>query len=161
MKSRGLGDVYKRQHRMAAWANDVCGASLWPKPELHASNVLFFMVAKRMISALQCTPDLDVSDARAMILFLLWLQSDSYTAEEQQRVALCMLRFGLHSAIRQCILTFPKEATEECVALLLRPLVLFPEPTTEFTEKLDESLSLIHISEPTRLHKVSRMPSSA
>ena len=77
-------------HRMAAWANDVCGASLWPKPELHASNVLFFMVAKRMISALQCTPDLDVSDARAMILFLLWLQSDSYTAEEQQRAALCM-----------------------------------------------------------------------
>ena len=100
-------------HRMAAWANDVCGASLWTKPELHACNVLFFMVARRMIFALQYTPDLDVSDARAMILFLLWLQSDSYTTEEQRRAALYMLRFGLHSAIRQCILTFPKEATEE------------------------------------------------
>ena len=128
-------------HRMAAWANDVCGASLWTKPELHACNVLFFMVARRMIFALQYTPDLDVSDARAMILFLLWLQSDSYTTEEQRRAALYMLRFGLHSAIRQCILTFPKEATEECVALSLRPLVLFPEPTTEFAETLDESAS--------------------
>ena len=29
------------------------------------------------------------------------------------------------------------------------------------TESGDKFLSLIHISEPTRLHKVSRMPSSA
>ena len=39
------------------------------------------------------------------------------------------------------------------------------EKTTEFLKKIRHEtidiLSLIHISEPTRLHKVSRMPSSA
>ena len=33
---------------------------------------------------------------------------------------------------------------------------LYPE-----VQKMVDKLSLIHISEPTRLHKVSRMPSSA
>ena len=33
--------------------------------------------------------------------------------------------------------------------------------STDNTRALVERLSLIHISEPTRLHKVSRMPSSA
>lgn len=124
-------------HRMAAWANDLCGASSWPKPEFYACNALLFMVVRRMILSLQYTPELDASDARAMILFLLWLQSDSYTMEEQQHSASFMLRSGLHGAMRQCILAFPKEATGECVALSLRPLALFPEPTIEFAEKVD------------------------
>ena len=51
----------------------------------------------------------------------------------------------------------------------LRLLRSVPQPTPEqmqqivreTAERMGVDLSLIHISEPTRLHKVSRMPSSA
>lgn len=128
-------------HRLAAWANDLCSVSTWPKPEFSAYNSLVFMVVKRMILALQLTPELDASDAQAMIQFLLWLQSDLYTTQEQQYAAFFMLRSGLLSAMRQFILAFPKEATGECVALSLRPLALFPESTCEFAEEVNACVS--------------------
>ena len=45
----------------------------------------------------------------------------------------------------------------------LEQLSIVPQRRTRSSKDVDTTwhLSLIHISEPTRLHKVSRMPSSA
>lgn len=136
--SQGRNVSCAEARRLALWAEEFLSASTWPKPALSSWVSLLAMVLECMLRCMQHAQALEASYTRAMLTFMLGLLCKEHeNVDLAKQMTSFLLSHGMHSSLRNYLVALPKDAISEqadCVSLMLRPLALFDEPTTEFVQ---------------------------
>ena len=154
MKSRGLGDVYKRQERVVEGA-------FFSRARLEGNDLGYDTIAASGNNAtvLHWIRNNGSVKPGELILVDAGVEADSlYTADLTRTLPVDGTYTEVQRRIYQAVLDAADAAFEVAVPGN-RFRDVHAAAMKVLAQRLD--LSLIHISEPTRLHKVSRMPSSA